>query len=134
MGAEGRRHKILVVDDEQPILTTTCLILGELGFEAIACGNAAGIREAVERERPDLVLQDVRMPGLDLEAVIGELRKDPAHVNLRIVLFTASMDAEEMKDRLRADGLLDKPFSIAALRQTVTSLLGNVPTTPSSAA
>lgn len=115
--------KVLVVDDEAPILRSTAELLQLLGYQAVCCQEAPRIREAIERERPDLVLQDVRMPGLDLERLIGEVRQDARFASLPIVIFTANMDAEETAQRVGASAFLDKPFRPHDLQRVIKSLL-----------
>ena len=69
--------KVLVVDDEPSVLQSTGLLLSELGYEVVTTNDPADVVQLVRKERPDVVLQDVRMPGLDLEALIKNIRTDP---------------------------------------------------------
>ena len=102
--------KILVVDDEVSILRSTQLLLLDMGFEVATCGDQSQILETLRRERPDLLLQDVRMPGLDIDRLVTSIRADPALRNLPILLFSASMDLDEVQQRVGAVGILEKPF------------------------
>ena len=115
----ARSPKVLVVDDERSILYSTCALLDDMGDRAVGCAEASQIRAAIDRERPDLVLQDVRMPGLDLERLVVDVRRDPSLRGLPFVVFTASMDAEEIRDRIQAAGFLDKPFHPADLQTAI---------------
>lgn len=102
--------RILIVDDEPSILRSTAMLLASLGYEVGTCDRAEAIVEAVRRERPDVLLQDLRMPGLDLERAVLELRAIPEGARLPIVIFTASMEAAEICERIGGVGILDKPF------------------------
>lgn len=102
--------KILVVDDEASILRSTQLLLLDMGFEVVTCGDQSQILETLKRERPDLLLQDVRMPGLDLDRMVASIRAEPALRDLPILLFSASMDLDEIQHRVGAVGILEKPF------------------------
>lgn len=102
--------KILVVDDEASILRSTQLLLLDMGFEVVTCGDQSQILDTLKRERPDLLLQDVRMPGLDLDRMVASIRAEPALRSLPILLFSASMDLDEIQHRIGAVGILEKPF------------------------
>lgn len=115
--------RVLIVDDEPAILRSTALMLRELGYEVATCAEAGGIRDAIETHLPDVLLQDIRMPGLDLERVVGEIRRSPRWAGLPIVLFTASMEADEVGRRVGAHVVLDKPFRPAQLVAAIEGAL-----------
>jgi DNA-binding NtrC family response regulator len=81
------RIKVVVVDDETAILDTLRILLRGEGFEVVtAVGGAQGV-EKVEQERPDLVLTDVRMPGIGgMEVLAAARRADPT---VPVILMTA---------------------------------------------
>jgi len=119
--------KILVVDDEVSILRSTQLLLEDMGFEVVTTSDHTEVVEIARRERPDLVLQDVRMPGLDLDKLVGSLRSEPALRSLPILLFSASMDLGETAQRVGAEGILDKPFKPREVLDAVKSALATAP-------
>ncbi|HUR67872.1 MAG TPA: response regulator [Candidatus Thermoplasmatota archaeon] len=102
--------KILIADDERSILWSTKLLLEGLGYRVATVSDARDILGAVEAEAPDLLLQDVRMPGLDLDALLPILRRTRHGAGLPIVIFTAGMDASEVVERVSASGYIEKPF------------------------
>ncbi|HUR68450.1 MAG TPA: response regulator [Candidatus Thermoplasmatota archaeon] len=102
--------KILVVDDEPSILRSTQLLLVDMGFDVVTCADQAQVLATLRKEKPDLLLQDVRMPGLDLDKLVGMIRSEPALARLPILLFSASMDLDEIQQRVGAAGVLEKPF------------------------
>ena len=99
-----------MVDDEASILRSTQLLLLDMGFEVVTCGDQSQILPTLQREKPDLLLQDVRMPGLDLDHLVAGIRSDPDLKDLPILLFSASMDLDEIQQRVGAVGILEKPF------------------------
>lgn len=117
------RRRILVVDDELSIATSTALLLEDLGFDVATCTNAQDILRTLEKERPDLLLQDIRMPGLNLEDLVFQLRQDPRWSNLPIVIFSAGMNLDEVAERVRPAATLDKPFKAHELMQAIQSAL-----------
>lgn len=110
--ADGGRSltKILVVDDEVSILRSTELLLIDLGFAVVSASDHSKLIEIARREKPDLILQDVRMPGLDLDRLVTSIRADASLKHIPILLFSASMDLGETAARVGAEGILDKPF------------------------
>jgi CheY-like chemotaxis protein len=115
--------RVLIVDDEPAILASTALLLKDLGFEARTWRYPEGIVEEMLRDPPDLLLQDVRMPGLDVEKLAERMRSEPRLRAVRLLLFTASMEGEAVRDRVRAHGLLDKPFKPEDLRRAIEAAL-----------
>ena len=120
--------KILVVDDEASILRSTQLLLLDMGFDVVTCGEQSQILETLRKELPDLLLQDVRMPGLDLDKLVASIRSTPEIAELPILLFSASMDLDEVQERVGAVGILEKPFKpmeiVEAIRGATTAPLG----------
>jgi CheY-like chemotaxis protein len=111
--------KILVVDDEASILRSTQLLLMDMGYDVVTCADQAQVLDAIRREKPDLLLQDVRMPGLDLERLVQAIRAEPASASLPILLFSASMDLDEIQERVGAAGILEKPFKPVEIMQAI---------------
>lgn len=105
-----RTPKVLLVDDEPAILESTRLLLVEMGYEVVCVASAAEILPMLRRERPDLLLQDVRMPGLDVNTLAKQMRADPLIGTIPILLFSASMEVEEIAQRVGAASHLEKPF------------------------
>ncbi|HLE98151.1 MAG TPA: response regulator [Candidatus Thermoplasmatota archaeon] len=101
---------MLLVDDEPGILRSTELLLHELGFETVSTTRPAEILSTLRRERPDVLLQDVRMPELDIDSLLVRIREDPVVGLTPVLLFSASMDLDEVQDRVGAQGYLEKPF------------------------
>jgi CheY-like chemotaxis protein len=116
--------RILVVDDEVSILRSTQLLLMDMGFEVVTCAEQSQVLETLRKERPDLLLQDVRMPGLDLDRLVRAIRADPALGKLPILLFSASMDLDEIQERVGASGILEKPFKPMEIVQAIAAATG----------
>lgn len=108
--------RVLVVDDEPAILRSTQLLLEDVGWEVLALSNHLQALEALPGFQPDVILQDVRMPGLRLEEYLPRVRKEsPA----RIVLFSASIDLDGALAALPVDARLEKPFKPHQLFEAV---------------
>lgn len=111
--------RVLLVDDEPSILGSASALLREFGYDVVTHADARTIAEAVARERPDVLLQDVRMPGLDVAALVAALRADARARSTRIVLFSADLGARDVAHQLGLP-LVRRPFKpeelLAALR------------------
>ncbi|HEX8740909.1 MAG TPA: GAF domain-containing protein [Casimicrobiaceae bacterium] len=87
--------RILVADDDPDVIDLVTQLLGE-HYEIEAVGDGEAAMEAAARRRPDAILLDLMMPGLDGFGVIGRLRSDPSLRSIPVVVLTAkSLSAEE---------------------------------------
>lgn len=107
--------RILVVDDEHDILESTRMLLDALGFETVGCDQASQVLATMRATRPDLVLHDVRMPGLDLRDQLRSIRADADVCHVPFVLFTATLEAKTVAQSVGADDGIEKPFTVEAL-------------------
>jgi excisionase family DNA binding protein len=121
---EGTGHRVLVVDDEESIreLLTKTLALAEYDVEAVA-----DARSALERLRLgvyDLLIADLRMPGMDGLALIREARR--LHPALRVIIITGySTEASAIEAvNLGVVGYLLKPFRVPQVLSAVARALG----------
>lgn len=112
------RPKVLLVDDEKPILRATRDLLSEYDFDVVTHEDPTTVHEVVRALRPAVLLQDVRMPGLDVRALVRQLRDDEGTRGTRVVLFSASMEAQELARELDVV-LVPKPFKPQALLAAV---------------
>lgn len=120
--------KVLVVDDEDDIRRIAMISLSGVGGMVVAeaSGGLEGIRKARE-ERPDVVLLDMMMPGMDGLATFQALRGDPETSGIPVVFLTAKAMSAEV-DRLKAlgaRGVLIKPFDPMALPGQLRELLSS---------
>jgi two-component system, OmpR family, response regulator ResD len=121
---------VLVVDDEPTIGEVVGRYLQRAGYATRVVHDGRGALSAVERERPDLVVLDLMLPGLDGLEVMRRLRdRDPA-ARLAIILLTARGEESDrvVGLRLGADDYVVKPFSPAELVARVDAVLRRVDT------
>ena len=101
-----RCAKILVVDDNEQNRALVEAALDDEGHEAILASNGEEALSAFERERPDCVLLDVRMPGLDGFAVCERMRALPGGTEVPVIFLTALRDVDTF-DRAQLAGAAD---------------------------
>ena len=111
--------RILLVDDDREIVKSTARLLHAFGYKVTVCVDAGRVLEVMHSQRPDVVLHDVRMPGLDLRAQVRAIRDDPGIAHVPIILFTAVLSAKELAEEVGADDAIKKPFDSETLRRVI---------------
>ena len=106
----GRSARILVVDDEPDMADSVRLILTRAGHEALVETDGARAIETATLERPDLVITDLRMPGVDGLALIEQLKQKQAGLPVVVMTGFASVDSAVEAMRRGATDYLAKPF------------------------
>jgi len=119
--------KVLIVDDEPDIRRIAKLGLSRVGgMEVVEAANGAEALVRAKEDKPDALLLDVMMPGLDGPSTLARLREDPATSGIPVVFLTAKAIAAEL-ERLKvlgAAGVLTKPFDPMTLARELRAVLG----------
>jgi two-component system, OmpR family, alkaline phosphatase synthesis response regulator PhoP len=119
------KEKILVVDDEEDILELVRYNLAKERYQ-VSCAPSGEIALAKAREeRPDLILLDLMLPGLDGLTVCRELKRDPTIGSTPIIMLTAKGEEADIVVGLElgADDYIVKPFSPRVLQARVKAVL-----------
>jgi len=127
-------HKILIVEDERDIADLIGFNLQRAGYEALKAHDGITATEVALRERPDLIILDLMLPGRDGYAVFRELRRDVRSVNIPVIMLTARAQTEDRIQGLEAgaDDYLTKPFSPKELMLRVQAILKRADAPPGS--
>jgi len=118
------RRRILVVDDHIDAGQGLAMLLRQLGHDVQVAHDGNAALEAVRLNRPQLVLLDLSMPGVDGCSVVTRLKSDPQFARVRFVAVTGS-DSDEARRRCRHAGFDDhlvKPVALATLREVLARL------------
>jgi CheY-like chemotaxis protein len=116
-------RRVLVVDDDPRLLHIVAMYLGIEGYDvAMAANGEDGLAE-VGKQRPDLIILDIMMPGMDGIEACRQIRANPDTVDIPVLMFSAlSGDEDVEKARLAgANHLITKPFNLVGLGSVVKS-------------
>jgi two-component system, OmpR family, response regulator ResD len=121
--------RALVVDDDPAIVEMVATTLSLEGFEVDTCGDGLAALAHVTTRPPDVIVLDVMLPGLDGLSVLSQLRSDPQHEFIPVVIMSALASDDEVWSgwRLGADSYVTKPFDPAALTTEVMRVLTPLP-------
>lgn len=119
------QHTVLIVEDNDLNMRLFKDVLTLAGFRILEAGDGAfALRQATD-ERPDLIVLDIQIPGLNGLEVVRRLKKDAVLRRIPVLVVSAYAQAAD-RGRARAngsDGYLAKPFSPKALIASVEALL-----------
>jgi CheY-like chemotaxis protein len=120
-----KKHRILVVDDDEKILRVIEAILVPRGYEVILTHNGQEALTAMANVIPDLVLLDIFMPKMDGYTTLGEIKKDVTIKDVPVVMVTAVGQElnKKLAESLGATGYVTKPFKSAELVEIVKDFL-----------
>ncbi len=117
---------ILVVDDDEAILDVTGTILTGRGYSVVtALGAETALTELESRDGIDLVILDVVMPGMRGEEACEKIKA--THPDVKVIFSSGYNDPEVYAIDRRADGFIQKPYSVAQLTSKIREVLDNNP-------
>lgn len=113
------RASVLIIDNEPALLDVLADNLQHKGFEVYVAVDGERGLALIERERPDVVLLDLRMPRLDGLAVLREIRR--LHATLPVFVMSADVSPESAEKALRAgaDDFVAKPIDLDELERSL---------------
>ncbi|HEX2210275.1 MAG TPA: response regulator [Longimicrobium sp.] len=120
-------RKILLVDDEDDIREVAQMSLEiTAGWDVVTAASGTDALRLAASERPDAILLDVMMPGMDGPATARALHASAETAEIPIILLTAKVQAADRRrfDDLRVAGVLAKPFDPMELAAQVSGVMG----------
>lgn len=116
---------ILIVEDNEKNLKLVRDVLQVKGYQTLEAGTGEdGVRLAAER-RPDLVLMDIQLPGMNGIDALKALRAEPATAAIPVIALTASVMQQDRQEIMRAgfDAFIEKPINLREFLATVQKTL-----------
>lgn len=106
--------KILIVDDEAPLRMNLRALLEDLGFSILEASSGPEALKVCALERPDLMLLDIRMPGMDGFEICSRLKADPALCTIPVMFLSGMLEALDKVKAFQVGGVdyITKPFHV----------------------
>jgi two-component system, cell cycle response regulator DivK len=118
--------KVLIIEDNPTNLTLATFLLQSVGHTVLSARDAEAGLTTARAERPDLILMDIQLPGMDGLEATAQLKRDEATSAIPVIALTAfAMKGDE--ERIRAagcDGYIAKPMRYREFLATVAAQLG----------
>jgi DNA-binding response OmpR family regulator len=123
----GDRRRVLVIEDDPAVRDLLSVALGKQDFEVLAAPDGETGLALAEQERPDLVLLDLRLPGIDGFAVLQSLKRSPATAETSVIVMTGSegllLGARARVLSMGAADFVAKPFEMDTLIGEIRTLM-----------
>jgi CheY-like chemotaxis protein len=119
--------QILIVDDQEHLRELIQLCLEDLaGWNTLVAESGQECLQILQTERPNAILLDVSMPGMDGFAVCEILQSDPITRSIPVILLTARVLSSDMAEfaKMGVAGVIRKPFEATTLPGKVAEILG----------
>ncbi|MCX7014958.1 MAG: response regulator [Candidatus Sumerlaeota bacterium] len=131
----GPRKKVLILDDEQSVVTYLETLLQDNGYETVSARNGEEGLEKLRREKPDLVTLDISMPEKSGVRFYRDMKEDPQYAGVPVLVVTAVTGYAGNPDEFRKflstrkqvpppDGFLSKPIDQKEFLAAVAKLAG----------
>ncbi len=119
------QKKILIVEDEESLLKLESILLTTKGYLVQGVTSGVAALEAIEEEKPDLVLLDVMLPKMDGFEVCSRIKQDPETKHIPVILLTAKKTPEDLArgQEVGADHYITKPFKSANVMEVIDNLI-----------
>jgi len=121
------RKQILIVDDQEHLRELVQLCLEDLaGWNTLAAESGQECLQILQTQRPNAILLDVSMPGMDGFVVCDRLQSDPITRSIPVILLTARVLSSDMAEfaEMGVAGVIRKPFEVTTLPEKVAEILG----------
>jgi DNA-binding response OmpR family regulator len=119
------QRKILIVEDEESLLKLESILLATRGYLVKGVTDGLSALKEVETDRPDLVLLDIMMPGIDGFEVCRRIKENSLTRDIPVVMLTAKKSSADQSRGLAvgADAYITKPFKSGKIVETIEGLL-----------
>ncbi|MBW2966142.1 response regulator [Candidatus Woesearchaeota archaeon] len=121
------KKKVLIVDDEEDILTSVAMLINDMGYEAKTVNNGKKALEMLKKQKFDLVLLDILMPDMSGREVLEKIREDPKLKNQKAAFLTVVKLSEYgrgiMKKKLKPVDYFQKPINVSDFRRRIKKIL-----------
>ncbi|AHD07585.1 response regulator [Paenibacillus larvae] len=123
MGGVTLKNKVLIVDDQNGIRVLLMEVFNNEGYETFQAPNGKTALEIVRKEAPDLVLLDMKIPGMDGLDILKHIKNIDS--SIKVIMMTAYGELDMIKEATELGAIMHftKPFDIDEMRQAVQQQL-----------
>ena len=115
---------ILIVDDEIHLVKILRFTLEHEGYNVISAFDGMEAIDKIESERPNLVILDLMLPGIDGYKVCNRIKKNEELKDIPIIILSArEFENENIEEKILADMLMQKPFNTEKLLKAIDNLI-----------
>lgn len=125
MENQEQSHRILVADDEPEVIDLVTMMLEMGGYTVLSASDGMETLDCVRADLPDLVLLDVRMPGMSGLEVLDQIRREATTAAIPVIMLSVVTTYPEVRDALNrgAVAYLSKPFELKEMMWLVGRVL-----------
>lgn len=116
---------VLVVDDDEDMLILLQHTLVREGYYPIFSPNAKNIMAILTQRKPDIVLLDINMKGMNGADICKQIKTDPSLCAIPVVMYSANDNIEQVTRECGADAYIAKPFVTGKLRTVFKQIFKN---------
>jgi len=109
------KKKILLAEDDQPIIEVVRIILQNEGYEVLVANHGEAVHTIVERDHPDMIILDIWLFGEDGGKIAKEIKAKSESRHIPLILMSANSETEKITQAVGANDFLLKPFNIEDL-------------------
>lgn len=123
-------RKVMIVDDEADILFLLKTILKRAGYDIVQASNGEECLEKLKVEKPDAIILDIMMPGIDGWETCKKIKEDKSTSSIPVSMLSAKKEPEDIEKSLKyahADKHLFKPIKAEAIKEEIEELLKKKP-------
>jgi len=126
---EEKKKRILVVDDDPTLIKMIKIYFENLGFSISLAGSGVEALKAFDEEPPDVMILDIRMPGMDGIKVCRKIRLEKGNLKTPIIAITGYHNEKIKKDVMAAgaNAYMEKPLDLSRLLKIVKELISDNP-------
>ena len=113
---------IMIADDDEDLLFLLKSQLTSLGYVVSSCHNGVSIIEKLIKEKPNIILLDVYMHGVDGEELCRQIKKDKRLSGIKVLIMSGKYDVERISLSCGADGYITKPLSYSSIQNRIATI------------
>jgi DNA-binding response OmpR family regulator len=119
----NQKPRILVADDDEDLLMLMEIKMKSEGFVVEISPNGEKIFDIIEAHRPDIILLDITMRGVNGGEICKHLKTDNKTKDIPVIIFSANHNIEKIASECGADDCIVKPFNSITVRQKLLNIL-----------